>query len=83
MMLFIQEQDSLELMRVKLAVANIATYLTLTEPDQHRPEVDAALKRLWARRDALNQRDATYEYQLTCSQAWDQTWTRALKNGWL
>ena len=54
MMLFIQEQDSLELMRIKVAVATIETYLTITEPDQHRPQVDAALRRLWVRWDDIH-----------------------------
>ena len=58
MMLFLQEQDSLELMRVKLAVATIETYINITEPDQHRPEVDMALRRLWVRWDEINKQEA-------------------------
>ena len=58
MMLFLQEQDSLELLRVKLSVANIATYLNITQPGTYRAEVDRALRRLWVRWDEINNKEA-------------------------
>ena len=58
-MLFLHEQDSLELMRVKLSVANIATYLNITQPGTYRAEVDKALKATFRRWDALNQHEGS------------------------
>ena len=55
MMLFLQEQDSLELLRVKLSVANIATYLNITQPGTYRAEVDKALKATFRRWNEINQ----------------------------